>query len=71
MLLILINKIKGFEELRDTPEHLIVSSMQDAFHCMNLVVQQVECPPGVCKVIGSNPTGNSDFLFLSRSWHTI
>ena len=46
-----------------------MSSIQDAFH--TLVVQQIERLPGVCEAIGSNPAGISNFLFLSRSWHTI
>ena len=27
----------------------------------------IERPPGVWEVIGSNPVGNSDFLFVPRS----
>ena len=29
----------------------------------------IEHPPGVWEVIGSNPVGASDFLFVPGSWH--
>ena len=33
------------------------------------VAQWIERPLGVWEVIGSNPVGDSNFFFVSRSWH--
>ena len=31
------------------------------------VAQYIECPPGVCEVIGLNPVRDLDFFFVPRS----
>ena len=34
-----------------------------------LVAQWIKCPPGVWEVMGSIPTGDSDFFFVPRLRH--